>query len=227
MKYFIMIFLIFTLLFSACEESGDTENTDNSADESVSDNDSTDDTEENPDMEAENNGDVDCNSGIYQFSAFEKGRSDKTSLCDFAGDVIVVVNIAAKCGYTSQLNGLSYLYDQYSEQGFTVLGFFSNQFAGQMGTPEEQEAVCNTYNVNFPVFSEINVNPPASGAENQDPEHPLFTWLKSESDSGADIQWNFEKFLVSKEGGFIKRYLTQVTPAQLTEDIEKALENGD
>lgn len=227
MKHFIMIFLIFTLLFSACEEGANTKNTDNSADKSVSDADSANENEESPDTEAEDAGDVDCDKDVYQFSALEMGKSDETSLCDFAGEVIIVVNIAANCGYTSQLNGLSYLYDQYSEQGFTILAFFSNQFAGQMGTPEEQEAVCNTYNVNFSVFSEVNVNSPASGAENQEPEHPLFTWLKSESDSGADIQWNFEKFLISKDGSFIKRYLTQVTPAQLTEDIEKALENGD
>lgn len=154
----------------------------------------------------------DC-SGAYQFSAVAEGGG-QTSLCDCKGDVLLIVNIAANCGYTPQLAGLAQLQSTYHSQGFTVLGFWNNQFLGQMGDPARREAVKTQYGVNFPLFEETNVNPPD--------EHPLYTWLKAQA-GGGNVGWNFEKFLIGRDGLVLKRYLTQVTPESIASDIDTAI----
>jgi glutathione peroxidase len=151
--------------------------------------------------------------GAYQFSEIAEGAGSK-SLCDYKGDVLLIVNIAANCAFTPQLAGIVQLQTSYNNQGFNVLGFWNNQFLSQMGDPTRREAVKTQYGVNFPLFEEINVNAPD--------EDPLFTWLKSEA-GGGNVGWNFEKFLIGRDGSVIKRYLTQVTPESIATDVEAAL----
>jgi glutathione peroxidase len=144
---------------------------------------------------------------------------EEVSLGDYAGDVVLVVNTASQCGYTPQLAGLEELYETYCDQGLTVLGFPCNQFGGQdPGTDEEIGAFCQkNFGVTFPMFSKIEVNGPG--------EHPLYTWLKSEKGGllGARIKWNFTKFLVGRDGTVLGRYAPTTEPADLADDIDKAL----
>ncbi|MBN1652631.1 MAG: glutathione peroxidase [Deltaproteobacteria bacterium] len=154
--------------------------------------------------------------GAHQFTV-ESVDVGQQSLCDYQGDVLLIVNIAANCGLTALpqgFPGLVQLQTSYSGEGFKVLGVWSNQFANQMGSPTRQSQVISDFGVNFPLFAETNVNPPN--------EHPLFTWLKAEA-GGGNVGWNFEKFLVARDGSFIKRYLSQSTPDQIVADIEAAL----
>jgi glutathione peroxidase len=151
--------------------------------------------------------------GAFQFTATAESGASK-SLCDYQGDLLLIVNIAANCGFTSQLAGLAQLQNTYNAQGFNVLGFWNNQFLGQMGDPVRREQVKTDYGVNFPLFDETNVNPPD--------EHPLFTWLKAES-GGGNVGWNFEKFLIARDGSLIQRYLTGSQPAAIDADIAAAL----
>ncbi|GAA6527876.1 glutathione peroxidase [Intrasporangium sp. DVR] len=141
------------------------------------------------------------------------------SLADFSGDVVLVVNTASECGYTPQFAGLEQLWEQYRDQGFTVVGFPCNQFGAQdPGTDEEIGAFCQkNFGVTFPMMSKVDVN----GAD----AHPVWTWLKSEKGGllGDRIKWNFTKFLVGRDGHVIGRYAPQAEPTALVADIEKAL----
>jgi len=144
---------------------------------------------------------------------------DEESLDAYAGQVVVVVNTATECGFTPQLGGLEKLYESYSDQGFTVLGFPCNQFGGQ--EPREGDeigAFCQkNYGVSFPMFDKVDVN----GEE----AHPLFTWLKDETGGllGSGIKWNFTKFLVGRDGRVLKRFGTTKSPEAMTDAIEAAL----
>lgn len=135
----------------------------------------------------------------------------------FAGQVVLVVNTASECGLTPQYDGLQKLQDEYKDRGFTVLGFPCNQFGAQEpGSDEEVAAFCQkNYGVTFPMFSKIDVN-----GEGQ---HPLFAWLKEASGDTSDIAWNFGKFLVGRDGRTVTRIGPRTEPAELTEDIERAL----
>lgn len=131
----------------------------------------------------------------------------------YSGKVLLIVNTASRCGFTTQYKGLQTLYDKYNKLGFEILGFPCNQFASQ--EPEDENKIkefCElNYNITFPMFSKIEVN-----GKN---EHQLYTYLKSEASGilGEDIKWNFTKFLVSKEGKVVKRF----APITKPEDIEK------
>jgi glutathione peroxidase len=141
------------------------------------------------------------------------------SLADLAGEVVLVVNTASKCGYTPQLAGLEELHRTYRDRGFTVLGFPCNQFGGQEpGTDEEIGEFCQkNYGVTFPMFAKVDVN--------GDDEHPLWSWLKSEKGGllGDRIKWNFTKFLVGRDGKVLKRYAPNTEPAALADDVRAAL----
>ena len=138
------------------------------------------------------------------------------SLADYAGKVALVVNVASQCGNTPQYEGLEALYRQYRDRGFVVLGFPCNQFGGQEpGTAEEIAAFCTlNFAVDFPMFGKIGVN--GEGAD------PLYKWLKAETpgSDGRDIEWNFVKFLVDRQGRPVKRFGDKVQPADLAADIE-------
>lgn len=145
---------------------------------------------------------------------------EKISLNEYKNKVLLIVNVASKCGFTSQYEGLEKLYDKYKNKDFVVLGFPCNQFMNQEpGTNEEIKEFCSlTYDVSFPMFSKIDVN--------GDETHPLYKFLKSEASGflGTEaIKWNFTKFLIDKNGNIINRYSPSTTPKSLEDDIEKLL----
>jgi len=125
------------------------------------------------------------------------------NLADYAGKTLLIVNVASNCGYTRQYEGLEKLYQQYVDRGFAVLGFPCNQFGGQEpGTAEEiQEFSSTTWGVTFPLFEKIDVN----GAD----RHPLYAALIETADAegkAGDVAWNFEKFLVRRDGTVAGRF---------------------
>jgi glutathione peroxidase len=138
------------------------------------------------------------------------------------GKVTLMVNVASKCGLTPQYTGLEKLQGEYSERGFDVLGFPCNQFGAQEpASPEEIAEFCSTtYGVTFPMSEKIDVN--------GDDKHPLYAELEKTADSEGhtgDIRWNFEKFLVGRDGNVIARFSPMVDPEapELIEALEKAL----
>jgi len=144
----------------------------------------------------------------------------ETSLAPYKGKVVLIVNVASKCGYTPQYKALEATFEKYKDKGFEILAFPCNQFGGQEpGTNEEIKQFCSSkYNVTFPLFDKIEVN----GAN----RHPLYTELAGEkSPYPGNIKWNFSKFLVSKDGKIITRFESKVTPdsPEMTQAIEAAL----
>src|SRR5947209_2864708 len=117
-----------------------------------------------------------------------------TTLQAYQGDVLLIVNVASKCGFTQQYEGLEALNHTYKAKGLRILGFPSNDFGGQEpGTMEEIEEFCKlNYGVSFELFEKVH----AIGEE----RHPLYTWLTSHADPQDDVAWNFEKFLISRDG---------------------------
>ncbi len=140
------------------------------------------------------------------------------SLKDYQGKAVLVVNVASECGLTPQYAGLETLYKEFKDRGLVVLGLPCNQFGAQEpGTEAQIQQFCSAnYGVSFPLTSKIEVN--GAGA------HPLYGWLRQET-GGADIQWNFEKFLIGKDGKIVKRYGPKTVPEDkgLRGDIDKAL----
>jgi len=156
-------------------------------------------------------------SALSDFSATTLDGREQ-NLAEYQGKVILVVNTASHCGLTPQFAGLETLYEKYVDEGLLVLGFPCNQFADQEpGTAEEIGVFCRrNYGVSFPMFAKIEVN--------GDDTHPLYKWLRTEEDAlGEDIEWNFTKFLVGRDGHVIKRYAPTVEPETLADDIENAL----
>lgn len=158
-------------------------------------------------------------SELYQIEA-ERLAGGAEKLSAYKGQVVLVVNVASKCGFTPQYEGLEALYRQYKEDGFAVLGFPSNQFGEQEpGDAEEIANFCSlTYDVTFPMFEKVDVN----GAD----AHPLYKWLKSEKPGLAgtkNIKWNFTKFLVDRDGKVVQRFGPQDTPAVIERHIKKLL----
>lgn len=155
----------------------------------------------------------------YDFTAAGlDGREQPLS--DHAGKVLLVVNVASKCGFTPQYTGLENLWRAYGERGLVVLGFPCDQFGHQEpGDADEIRSFCSlTYDVDFPMFAKVEVN--GDGA------HPLWKWLKGEKGGflgiGA-VKWNFSKFLIGRDGRVLKRYAPTDTPESLKADIETAL----
>lgn len=139
-----------------------------------------------------------------------------TSLADWKGKLVLVVNVASQCGLTPQYAGLQALHARYRDRGFAVLGFPCNQFGAQEpGTEAQIAQFCESrFRVDFPMFAKISVNGPDA--------HPLFAWLRKDT-GGADIGWNFAKFLVNGEGAILKRYAPTDTPEAIDADIARAL----
>lgn len=154
-------------------------------------------------------------------SDFEANLLDgsEKDLADYAGQVVLVVNTASKCGFTPQFKGLQKLYEDYRDEGLVVLGFPCDQFANQEPGDEEQiGAFCErNYGVEFPMFSKIDVN----GGD----AHPLYRWLKSEKSGmlGGRINWNFTKFLIGRNGQVVSRFGPNRKPEDLRKDVEQAL----
>ena len=148
---------------------------------------------------------------LYALSA-KMGGKDR-SMCRYRGKVLLLVNIAAKCGYTPQLGGLATLQGKYDVSKFEVVGFYCNQFLNQGGTEKEQESCETQYGVTFDTFDTLNVNAPS--------EHAIFSWLKAQPNGAGKVNWNFEKWLVGKDGKVIKRWGTAITPSNA--EIEAAI----
>ena len=186
---------------------------------------------------------VEETSGIYDITVKDMDGSD-VSLAHYKGKVLLIVNVASKCGLTPQYEGLEALYQKYKDQGLEILAFPCNQFLEQEpGTNEEIQSFCSlNYNVTFPLFDKIDVNGEA--------ESPLYTYLKKQApfkgypegteefatmldeihqktgsgfDQGDAIRWNFGKFLVSKDGKTILRFEPMVTPDMMEEAIQELL----
>jgi glutathione peroxidase len=148
------------------------------------------------------------------------------ALSRFRGKVLLLVNVASKCGYTRQYEGLQTLHEKYHDRGLTILAFPANNFGDQEpGTNEQIKQFCSaTYGVAFPVFAKISVK--------GDDIHPLYRFLTSSQSHpqfAGDIAWNFSKFLVSREGDVIGRYESAVEPFddRLVADIETALSRSE
>jgi glutathione peroxidase len=158
-------------------------------------------------------------STVYEFTARALDGKD-IPLEQYKGQVMVIVNTASKCGFTSQYAGLEKLHEEYSKRGLALLGFPCNQFGAQEpGDSTEIGAFCQkNYGVDFQMFDKIDVN--------GEHAHPLYKHL-TEKMPGLlglkDIKWNFTKFLVDREGNVVKRYAPNTEPADMAADIEKLL----
>lgn len=156
---------------------------------------------------------------IYEFSAKDISGNE-LSLASLKDKVLLVVNVASRCGFTPQYAGLEALQRRYADRGFAVLGFPCDQFGHQEpGDEAEIRDFCRTqYDVTFPMFAKIEVN--GAGA------HPLYAHLKQQAKGllGTEaIKWNFTKFLISRDGAVVKRYAPQDKPEDLAADIEALL----
>lgn len=159
------------------------------------------------------------NKNLYSYIVKGSDGAD-VSLEKFKGQVVLIVNVASKCGFTPQYSGLEQLFEKYKEKGFSILAFPCNQFGGQepASITEIQEFCELNYSVKFPLMAKINVN--GSDAD------PLFNWLKESAPGllGTEmIKWNFTKFLVGRDGQVIKRYAPTIEPKKIAADIESAL----
>ena len=154
-------------------------------------------------------------SSIYEFN-LNSIDGKAAPLAAYRGKVVLIVNVASRCGYTPQYAGLEALYLKYKDQGLVVLGFPANNFGGQEpGTNEEIKQFCTRrYNVTFPMYAKVSVK--------GDDETPLYQYL---TQTGGDIRWNFTKFLVGRDGKIIQRFESAVKPdaPELTAAVEKAL----
>ncbi len=149
-------------------------------------------------------------------------QGKESSLAPYKGKALLLVNVASKCGLTPQYTGLQELQDTYGDKGFSVLGFPCNQFLEQEpGSPDEIAEFCSVnYGVTFPLFEKIDVNGPD--------RHPLYAALTAKADAegtAGDVQWNFEKFLVSPDGQIVQRFRPGVEPGDpsLVGAVEGAL----
>ncbi len=156
---------------------------------------------------------------LHDFTA-DTLEGQPRSLADFRGQVVLVVNVASKCGFTPQYTGLEALWKEYGPKGLAVVGFPCNQFGAQEpGSAEDIRQFCSlTYPVSFPLFAKVEVNGPNA--------HPVYDFLKAGAPGvlGTEaVKWNFTKFWVAKDGRVVERYAPTTTPAALKADIDKLL----
>ena len=156
---------------------------------------------------------------IYEFEA-KTIKGEEVPLSNYRGTALLIVNVASRCGFTPQYEGLGNLHEKYKDQGFAVLGFPCNQFGGQEpGAESEIKSFCETnYGVTFPLFAKIDVNGPQA--------HPLYKFLQEARPGilGTEaIKWNFTKFLVDRNGNPIKRYAPKEKPEAIDDDIKRLL----
>jgi glutathione peroxidase len=158
--------------------------------------------------------------GVLQDFQIAGLGDDANLIPELAGKVVLAVNVASKCGLTPQYEGLEKLYREMRDQGFVVVGFPCNQFGGQEpGSPDEIARFCTTnYGVDFPMTEKIDVN--------GDGKHPIYAWLTGDENGfPGDIEWNFEKFLIDRDGKAVKRYPPATPPedAGLLQDVTDLL----
>jgi len=166
------------------------------------------------------NGSVFAASKIYDFT-LPSIDGKAMPLADFKGKVVLVVNVASRCGYTPQYSALEALYEKYKDQGFVIVGFPANNFGAQEpGTNEEIKTFCSRkYNVTFPLYSKVSVK--------GDDQTPLYQYLTKQTGASiaGEIKWNFTKFLVDRNGNVVQRFESAVTPdsKELISAVEKQL----
>ncbi|XP_065849502.1 phospholipid hydroperoxide glutathione peroxidase 1, chloroplastic-like [Euphorbia lathyris] len=167
--------------------------------------------------------------GVFARAATEKTIHDYTvkdidgkdvPLSKFKGKILLIVNVASKCGLTSSnYTELSHIYEKYKTQGLEILAFPCNQFGGQepASNPEIKQFACTRFKAEFPIFDKVDVNGPNTA--------PIYQFLKSSAGGflGDLIKWNFEKFLVDKNGKVVERYPPTTSPFQIEKDIQKLL----
>jgi glutathione peroxidase len=142
---------------------------------------------------------------LYAIAPTRLGRTEPFPLCKLKRRVLLIVNVASLCGSTPQYAPMQALHTKYEKRGFTVLGFPSKTFAQELESDAEVTEFCTTqYNITFPMFTIGNVNPPD--------QQPVYTWLKAQPGQSADVGWNFEKFVVSRDGKVAARFPTAVEP---------------
>ena len=156
---------------------------------------------------------------VYDFTATGIDGTE-VPLSLFAGRALLIVNVASRCGFTPQYEGLEALHRELADRSFEVLGFPCNQFGAQEpGRADEIACFCSTtYGVDFPMFDKIEVNGPN--------RHPLYDWLTGQKKGflgSRDVKWNFTKFLTDREGRVVARYAPQVEPKAIKADIEKLI----
>jgi glutathione peroxidase len=150
---------------------------------------------------------------------------ETVDLEDYEGKVVLVVNVASECGLTDQYAGLQEMYDKYKDKGFVILAFPCNQFGSQEpGSEADIKKFCSTkYNVNFPLFSKVEVN-----GENAAPIYKYLTSKDVKPVGSGAIKWNFEKFLIDREGQVVNRFSPRTAPsdAELVKTVEAELGKG-
>ncbi len=155
---------------------------------------------------------------LYDFTVKNK-KGESVSLAEYKGKVVLIVNIATKCGFTPQLRGLEELWNTYEDKGLVILGFPCNQFANQNpGSDDQTQEFCSlNYGVTFPIMKKINVN--GNDAD------PLYKWLKSKKGGilWSAIKWNFTKFLINKNGEVVHRFSPTASPSSLEKYIVSKL----
>ncbi len=155
---------------------------------------------------------------LYDFTVKNK-KGESVSLAEYKGKVVLIVNIATKCGFTPQLKGLEELWNTYQDKGLVILGFPCNQFANQNpGSDNQTQEFCSlNYGVTFPIMKKINVN--GNDAD------PLYKWLKSKKGGilWSAIKWNFTKFLINKNGEVVHRFAPTASPSSLEKYIVNEL----
>lgn len=155
---------------------------------------------------------------LYALTVKKLTTEDDVPLCRFAGKVLMIVNVASHCGYTPQYAPLQALYAKYAAQGFYVLGFPSRSFDQEFSDAKDVSEFCtNEYKITFPMFGIANVNAPD--------QQPVYTWLKAQPGFDADIPWNFEKWLITRQGKVAKRidYTTSPDAPEVAAAIESEL----
>ncbi|KAJ3001810.1 glutathione peroxidase gpx1 [Thoreauomyces humboldtii] len=155
---------------------------------------------------------------FYEIAVKDK-RGNAYDLAQLKGKTVIIVNVASKCGFTPQYKGLETLYQSYKDQGLVILGFPCNQFGSQApGSAEEEGQVCQlNHGVTFPILEKCDVN--------GDEAHPLWEYLKGEKKSLGmkRVKWNFEKFVVDRNGQVVERYASTTEPSAMEKDIKKYL----
>ncbi len=155
---------------------------------------------------------------IYEIP-FKTIDGDETTFADFKGKAVLIVNVASECGYTPQYAGLQTLHSELADKGFTVLGVPSNDFGAQEpGSDGDIQTFCSSkYAVSFPMASKI----PVKG----DGKHPLYAFLTGNAPTTGEVEWNFEKFLIGKDGAVVGRFKSDVAPdaAELRAAIDAVL----
>ncbi len=158
-------------------------------------------------------------SSIHEFTVKNSAGQDY-NLAQYKGKVVLIVNVASKCGYTPQYDGLEEVYKKYSDKGLVIIGFPCNQFGGQEpGSNQEIQEFCRlNHGVTFPILAKVEVN--------GDQAAPIYQYMKAAAPGllGTEmIKWNFTKFLVGKDGKVIDRFAPATTPKDIESAIEKAL----